>query len=76
MLKAAEAAENTSVTKDQKTGQLPSDVVDGSLHSDDLEDGEVEDDQADDRSLPALGVEDEVVGVKVRHHCKAVAYLR
>ncbi|KAL8896031.1 MAG: hypothetical protein Q9207_007906 [Kuettlingeria erythrocarpa] len=64
VLKEAEAAEESLAIKAEKAGHLSSDTVNG-LHSEGLEDGELEDDQADNASIALTGVVDEG-GIKVQ----------
>ncbi|KAL8930219.1 MAG: hypothetical protein Q9208_000836 [Pyrenodesmia sp. 3 TL-2023] len=58
VLKEAEAAEESLPNEREKSGHPPSDIVNG-LHSEDLEDGEVEDGQPSNGSVALQGTADE-----------------
>ncbi|KAL8718071.1 MAG: hypothetical protein Q9225_004754 [Loekoesia sp. 1 TL-2023] len=64
ILKEAEASEEVISGSDQGAGDPPSDLVNGLPHPEDLEDGEIEDDQADDSPNVASGAADVRVEMK------------
>ncbi|KAL8743143.1 MAG: hypothetical protein Q9184_008150 [Pyrenodesmia sp. 2 TL-2023] len=69
VLREAEAAEGTLPNEGEKSGHSPSDIVNG-LHSENLEDGEVEDDQPNNTFIALTGTADELARIKEEVHAE------
>ncbi|KAL8932876.1 MAG: hypothetical protein Q9211_006079 [Gyalolechia sp. 1 TL-2023] len=70
VLRDAEDSQEVVTNSNGNAGQLSSSLTNGRHHSEDVEDGEIEEGQVNDSSFVAVGAEAEGVEVQVRGDCK------